>query len=467
MNIQRTYVALREYWSVNLGLIILLWININSGPWNLHQPVGTIGWIHAFRAAIPFIAMALSLCLIIKQNQGHSIDVSKSGALGFLTLYGCIALAASVLSPAIWVSFYFGFAFVTTLVAVRVFIHQSYGQDRHSQLLQVTWCVVAIYALVIVYFGRDYIMAESVRGYDAIVQTSIGGMMPSRSSGAARWCAVVALVGFSRLLCRKGWVRLLYGLAFGFFTYVIYTMQSRGALFGYCTAIAALIALRVRTTRMRIVVIFGAVTLAFITFLVEPVATEAVRDYVMRGQDTEQFMNMTGRTRPWKAAMNVIWDSPLIGFGNWSDRRILGEHVHNAFFQALMFGGFLGLFCYISSWVVAWSYAYRIWKRIERVPERQRLLFYEAAAVLVFFTVRSVSETTTASFSVDLMVMVPVMAYLEVLSRNIAVGSSALPTTGSRLCSRAWLPVLRNRSYERGVLPRAPEIYRADRRCRL
>ena len=45
-------------------------------------------------------------------------------------------------------------------------------------------------------------------------------------------------------------------------------------------------------------------------------------------------------------------------------------------------------------------------------------LFYEAVAVLVFFTVRSIPETTTASFSVDLMVMVPVLAFLEILFRK-------------------------------------------------
>ena len=40
---------------------------------------------------------------------------------------------------------------------------------------------------------------------------------------------------------------------------------------------------------------------------------------------------------------------------------------------------------------------------------------------MMFFTVRSIPETTTASFSVDLLVMVAIYVYLETLTHQINV----------------------------------------------
>jgi hypothetical protein len=40
----------------------------------------------------------------------------------------------------------------------------------------------------------------------------------------------------------------------------------------------------------------------------------------------------------------------------------------------------------------------------------------EAGAIMTFFSVRSIPETTTASFAVDLLVMVAVYIYLERLT---------------------------------------------------
>jgi hypothetical protein len=50
---------------------------------------------------------------------------------------------------------------------------------------------------------------------------------------------------------------------------------------------------------------------------------------------------------------------------------------------------------------------------------------------MMFFTVRAIPETTTASFSVDLMVIVAVYVYLEALTLDVArrqASSSLVPS---------------------------------------
>jgi hypothetical protein len=87
--------------------------------------------------------------------------------------------------------------------------------------------------------------------------------------------------------------------------------------------------------------------------------------------------------------------------------------------QALLSAGLIGLVVYTASWVVAWIMFVRCLKHRESLPPLHRILLIQCGAILTFFTVRSIPETTTASFSVDLLVMVPVMMYLEILDRQL------------------------------------------------
>jgi hypothetical protein len=51
----------------------------------------------------------------------------------------------------------------------------------------------------------------------------------------------------------------------------------------------------------------------------------------------------------------------------------------------------------------------------------------EAGTVMMFFTVRAIPETTTASFAVDLLVMVAVYVYLESLTTQLKAKRIRLP----------------------------------------
>jgi len=48
----------------------------------------------------------------------------------------------------------------------------------------------------------------------------------------------------------------------------------------------------------------------------------------------------------------------------------------------------------------------------------QRVFLIQAGGVLAFFTVRSIPEVCGAMFGVDLMVMLPVLAYLGLLGQQ-------------------------------------------------
>ena len=51
----------------------------------------------------------------------------------------------------------------------------------------------------------------------------------------------------------------------------------------------------------------------------------------------------------------------------------------------------------------------------------QRVILIQAGGVLAFFTVRSIPEVCGAMYGVDLMVMVPILAYLGILNQHANV----------------------------------------------
>ncbi len=57
-----------------------------------------------------------------------------------------------------------------------------------------------------------------------------------------------------------------------------------------------------------------------------------------------------------------------------------------------------------------------------RLDPEDRIHLLEAGTVMMFFTVRAIPETTTAEYGVDLLVMVAVYLYLEVLTLAVSRG---------------------------------------------
>ena len=93
-----------------------------------------------------------------------------------------------------------------------------------------------------------------------------------------------------------------------------------------------------------------------------------------------------------------------------------------------MNGGIVGAIPYTFSWVMGWILFFKLQKRRPRMSPRDRLHLLEAGTVMMFFTVRSIPETTSAEFGVDLLVMVAIYVYLEVLAVSITRNKSRRPS---------------------------------------
>jgi O-antigen ligase len=328
-------------------------------------------------------------------------------------VYGVFAAFATIFSPVPMTSLEWSISFLATILAAWTFVDRGDSMESARQLLLVTWVATFIVAAIIGYQARNAVFSSAVSGY-GIVEGELRGL--SRSSGVARWAAVPGLVCLVRAYhTRRPSLIAFYLFAAAVSFYIVYRMQSRGAVFG---AAAALLFVLLVSSRMRRYALPFAVVAFVVILLLDPSGTVSnhLNRYLQRGETREDFLSMTGRTRAYEHGVAAFQDAPFFGYGQWADRLTIGEHVHNSFLQALLNGGIFGGIPYFASWIAGWMLFYRLQKRSERLRPDDRVHVLECGTVMMFFTVRAIPETTTASFAVDLLVMVAVYVYFETLS---------------------------------------------------
>jgi O-antigen ligase len=403
--------------NASLSALILwacMWCNLNTGFWNIQIAENVDDWQLSIRAFLPFIVLPLAAFLLLHRR---NLLLPRSAPSRLLLVYGSVATLSSVFSPEPMWALYWSIAFLATILAAWTFIDPKDRVGTARQLLVVTWVAAFIVAAIIGYQARNSIFGE-LAGKHSLMRDLSG---ESRSSGVARWAAVpgwVCLVraGHSR---RAALIAFFLGAATVSF-FIVYRMQSRGAVFG---SVASLLFILAITTRMRRYALPLAMMAIVMIILVETpaVVSDKVVTYLERGQSKEEFLSMTGRTRAYSHGLASFKETPIFGRGQWADRLTIGEHVHNSFLQALMNAGVVGGIPYFASWGAGWMLFYRLHRRRRQLHPDDRIHLLECGAVMMFFTIRAIPETTTASFAVDLLVMVAVYVFLE--SLTVQIGS--------------------------------------------
>ena len=412
--VTRTNLSLRAPLSA-VVLWICLWLNLNTGFWNIQTPSSIGDWQQMIRAILPFIVFPFAVLILLGRRNLH---MSWHNPSLLLMSYGAVAALASFYSPAPSRSLYWSLAFLATILAAWTFVDPRDLAGSSRQLLQLAWVATFIVAALIAREASHAIFGHTQTAYGAVAKELED---QSRSSGVARWAAVPGLVCLVRSYhCRRPTLIALYLIIAALAFFIVYRMQSRGAVFGIAAALA--FALIIESRMRRYALPFAVLTVVVILFIDSPATvSDRVTAYLERGQSREEFLSMTGRTRAYRKGLAAFEEAPILGRGQWADRLIFQEHVHNSYLQALLNAGVLGGIPYFASWLSGWILFFNLHKRSRWLPPDDRTSLREAGAVMMFFTARSIPETTTASFSVDLLVMIAVYVYLESLSLQVKI----------------------------------------------
>jgi O-antigen ligase len=419
-----------------------LWLNLDSGFWNIKEPRSLDEWQLLGRAILPFAVLPLASLLVLCRRK---LDLPGLVPSELLMIYGLLATIAAVFSPGPARSLYWSMTFLATIATAWTFANTRTPVDSARQMLQVTWAVMFVVIAIIACMARGSIFGNAPSAYD--VNLDLNDLVIS--SGVARWAAVPGLVCVLKAYhTRRPALIAFFLAAAGAAFFIVYRMQSRGAVFGSVAAL--LFALFTASRLRRYALPFLIFAVLFVIVLESPgMLSDRVTEYLHRGQTEAEFRSMSGRTGIYEAGLAAFWDAPLLGRGQWADRLIIGGHVHNSYLQALLNAGILGGIPYVASWIVGWLLFFRLQKKRYLLRPEDRLALLEAGTVMMFFTVRSIPETTTASFSVDLLVMAAVYVYLEALAVSTARRSLE---RSARITLRASTP---NNRYRRQMAARS------------
>ena len=407
------------------GLLwVALWMNINSGPWFLRSaPQAGLQWLHAARAAVPFVALLAVLPLLA--TRGRSVrgwtPAALWGVYAGLVFLGAMLMGHGGFSAVYWMAAYLSALFIC-LAAVR-------GPQEliaAESLNRLTWLVVTIVIATLTVVARDVLVEGSglaTSGYGVLGRMpQVGGMAMSRATGMARFAAVPGLVGLGVALLGKGVWRLA-GLGMYLAAVVfIYVMQSRGATAGYVGATFFILLCAGKGGRAVMVLLVVALAGALVCNAIP----EEVVQHLTRGQSAEEMKYFTGRTRAWEHAWEPILANPLMGHGFEADRWLIGEHVHNTYMYALVAGGLPGLGLFVAGLVWAWALFLKSLGHPALAASGQKMTLVQVGGVLAFFTLRSIPEVCGSNYAVDYLVMLPAILYVHVLWRHLRTAQAGM-----------------------------------------
>ncbi len=408
-------------------LWLLVWGGMFTGIYNLQSAGGLSNPLSAFqaiRAFFPIAAAYLSLMWMLVKRPGFSFLRMPAG---FLFGYFAIGAISSIfLSPNRMTALYWAGEYAAPLLAVWVAVEMPDPLDKLRRILILNNIIVAIifFALipdVLRVGGSDERFSQFY-----VLPFKLGEM---RSNGVGRFALVMAIIGFTYLLCmRRKRDKIFWGIVLLPALFMLAQTRSRTSLLGLAISGALL------------VIILG-IDLRFL--IIAPAATYLVYlsgiKWRLHGH-VERLMFLTGRDYTWRKGLAQIEQSPVLGWGFHADRLMLNsEHMHNSYLHSAIHAGIFGAGLFVTAIIAIWVLILRsdLMRRIRQVKGADLPLLMQSVLIIGFLTGRSFFESTAAFYGVDLLLLVPAMAFIWVWIRDnpgSAVGAEG-PTDAKSVAS--------------------------------
>jgi len=390
-------------------LWILVWggmySELSSFRWGglLESPFGLA---LALRPFMPIIALLLCL-LLLAQSGRVSLAVSRGPILA-LGAYGLVGAFFFFLSPEPFVSLYWAGLFLSAVFVAWSLVNQEDPEGRAKLLMDINAAVIVI--IVVFYFIGP--LWPILRGApNPRLYTLPFGLGTQTANGVGRFAGVLALIALSRLrqpefLKRAFWLGLLavalvsLGLS-----------ESRTAILGFVAGTLLIVI----ANRKFIWLILGVPGIFYFLYMAWFV-------WRFRGSFENAFF-LTGRENTWRKALDISLRMPLVGHGFHADRLMIeGEHVHMAYLHSLIQSGVIGALFFLAAVVGIWVIIARsrLLTRLASIRGVENFLLTESVAVVGFLAARSFFESTAAFYGVDLLLLVPCMAYIQIWSQRPA-----------------------------------------------
>jgi O-antigen ligase len=346
------------------------------------------------------------------------------GPLGWMFVYGAIALISSVYSSLPLVSA--GKAFE---ILVDVFFFMAVSSFCCSLELVSLWNLLLTFlcALLIAVWASALILPSVgfIRIPGALLPLQLQGALPSIDpNDLGEISAIVAVTGFCRILVKRRSAHrdgFLWGGVFLLALLSLIFAQARTSVVGL---VVALVGIQFITRKLGLLPLFALCGGALLVYG----GREALLQYYMRGQTSGEFYSMTGRIGIWEAAWSFFKQSPLFGHGFYTAHRldlnvrlsgvIDISNIDNTFLEVMLGVGLIGLLPILAALLKLVGGLMRISRRV-RLPGHLGESKCEIVAVLVIVLIRAINGPTFQDHSINLLILLISMAFVQILIKPI------------------------------------------------
>jgi len=436
-------------------LWLCVWATYNTDIFRLFNPGfphNTFDLIHGIRSLFPFIALAIAIVILIK-NKKFDRNLLK-GPLGLLLIYSIIGIIASIFSKNLLQPFYWGGLYLSAIIILSAIATSPDAVKKVSILIRINWIIAGLIAfgLTVAFFSYPGVFSSQTfqqflsgqRPYETIKNVTAAsdffGMPGTRPTGLGRYAGIAAIIVFTSFWISKKNQKIICSFLFFIFFSILIFSRARTSVVAFI--ISALI---IAWSKSRSKVNFLIITITFLLLflptnfyqfswayltqenLIEnrTVAPSIVQSSVgnqcgQTGADIQQIKNqsvltLSGRTSGvWTDAKSLFLSSPLIGRGFHADRIFLdGQHAHNSLLHALIQSGIIGTLFFAAAFLLSFIILVRLF-----IKYPKNIILIESIGILIFFTVRSITESF-AYFGADYLFVVPIIAYAQCLNNEV------------------------------------------------
>jgi O-antigen ligase len=388
---------------VTLSLVLwsLVWGGVFTGLYNLvpfpsiHDPLAVF---QGARALLPLAAAYFCLLWALASKARFRFGRTP---LGLLVFYGALGLVASAFySPDKATALYWGSAFLSPLLVAWFVIERPDPLPILRTILRLNGAVIVVLMLAVLPEAYRFGFGRATRFEIYRMPFGLGEV---RANGVGRYAVIVLIVAFVSLVTSNSKRKLLWLPVMVPALFMLMQTQSRSSLLGL--AVVSMLFVLVRGVNLR--------------FLVAgPVAAYAIwiSGFTWRAKgELSSLVFLTGRDTTWQKGLDRIGESPFFGWGFHADRLLLNDqHMHNSYLHAGIQAGIAGALVFAAAVAILWVFLWKsgVVRRIRTAAAPDQALLIQSVLILGFLSARSFFESTAAFYGVDLLLLVPAVAYI-------------------------------------------------------
>lgn len=391
----------------------LVWAGMFTGLYNatavlMHK--STLNYIQGARAFLPIVAAYLGLVWLLARRPKF---VFAGTPLAFLSGYCLIGFLSSLLlSPEPGESMYWLGLYVAPILVIWYCLEKDDAAAFLRLVMRINYAFFFLLTMVILpeAFRVGWGNLPPVQQY-----TLPFGLGSQRTNGAGRFALVVIIVCVVRFLTSRRRGRWLWPPIAAAASFLLLQTQSRTSLLGLAV------------TALLLVILLG---LDWRYLFIGPLMAAGAwfSGFKLRARGhMGMLVDLTGRQYTWQKGLAQTLKSPFLGWGFNADRILLNsEHMHNSYLHAAIHGGFLGALFFAATFISLWVVIIRsrLLRRARLMPDPDKAYLFESILIAGFLTARGFFESTGAFYGVDLLLLVPALAFIGLMSRRPAEASS-------------------------------------------